>query len=144
MKFPKKIQIAALLMATFFVTGCGSQVNIGYIDSERIMSDSPQIKNVIEESQKKIEEIQKEAAEKLENNPDWTEEEKNTAMIEAQRKIIGLNQGYSIQVKNKFDEAISGIAAEKKLDVVVDSSENQPIILMGGVDVTDDVIQKLQ
>ena len=133
-----------MLAASLFLTGCGTQVNIGYVDGNRIMSDSPQIKTVLEESKQKIAEIEKETAEKLENNPDWTEEEKNTAMIEAQRKIIGLNQGYSIQVKNKFDEAISGIAAEKKLDVVVDSSENQPIILMGGVDVTDDVIQKLQ
>lgn len=144
MKLAKIFGVAVLLVASLFITGCGSQINIGYVDGERILDESPQIKAVIAESEKKIEEIQKEAAETLENNPDWTDEEKANAFVELQRKLMGINQSYSMQVKQKFDEAIAGIAAEKKLDVVVDSSENQKIILLGGIDVTDEVIQKLQ
>ena len=135
---------AALLIVSLFMTGCGSQVNIGYVDGAKIIEEAPQIKAILEESEKKIEEIQNEATAKLDENPDWTDEEKNAAMAELQRKIMGINQAYSTQLKYKFDEAISGIAAEKKLDVVVDSSENQPTVLMGGIDVTDEVIKKLQ
>ena len=144
MKFPNNIKVAVLLAASLFLTGCGTQVNIGYVDGNRIMSDSPQIKTVLEESKQKIAEIEKETAEKLENNPDWTDEEKNKALSDLQRKLSGINQAYATQIKYKFDEAISGIAAEKKLDVVVDSSESQPIVLHGGIDVTDAVIQKLK
>ena len=144
MKLPKKIMTAALLIVSLFMTGCGSQVNIGYVDGAKIIEEAPQIKAILEESEKKIEEIQNEATAKLDENPDWTDEEKNAAMAELQRKIMGINQAYSTQLKYKFDEAISGIAAEKKLDVVVDSSENQPTVLMGGIDVTDEVIKKLQ
>ena len=144
MKLPKKIMTAAFLIVSLFMTGCGSQVNIGYVDGAKIMDEAPQIKAILEESEKKAEEIQKEATDNLDNNHDWTDEEKNKAMAELQRKLMGINQAYSTQLKYKFDEAISGIAAEKKLDVVVDSSENQPIVFMGGIDVTDEVIKKLQ
>lgn len=144
MKLSKKIMTVALLVASLFMTGCGSQVNIGYIDGGKIMSDAPQIKAVIEEGEKKAQEIQQETMTTLESNPEWTEEEKTKALGEMQRKLVGINQAYSTQLKYKFDEAIAGIAQAKKLDVVVDSSENQKIILMGGIDITNEVIQKLQ
>lgn len=136
--------VGAILVASLFMTGCGSQINIGYIDGEKIMSDAPQIKAVIEEGEKKAQEIQQEAMTTLENNPEWTDEEKAKALGELQRKLQGINQAYSTQLKYKFDEAISGIAQAKKLDVVVESSESQKVILMGGIDITNEVIQKLQ
>ena len=52
MNLPKKIKIAALLVASFFVTGCGSNINIGYVDYNKVMSESPQIKTILEEGQK--------------------------------------------------------------------------------------------
>lgn len=143
MNLSKKIKIAALLVASFFVTGCGSQANIGYIDSAKIM-DTPQIKSILEEGQKKATEIQNEAAANLENNPDWTEEERNNALSETQRKLIGISQAYNTQLRYKLDEAIQGILQEKNLDVVVDSSKEQPIVLHGGIDITNEVVQKLQ
>ena len=144
MKLPKKLMTAALLVASLFMTGCGSQINIGYIDGEKILDEAPQIKAVLDEGQKKSEEIQNEAIKTLEDNPDWTEEEKTKALGDLQRKLQGINQAYVTQLKYKFDEAISGIAATKKLDVVIDSSDNQKIVLVGGIDITDEVIKKLQ
>lgn len=143
MNLSKKIKIAALLAASVFVTGCGSQPNIGYLDSIKVM-ETPQIKAVIEEGQKKAEEIQNEVSANLENNPDWSDEEKNKALSEAQRKLMGINQAYATQLKYKLDETLAGIAKEKNLDVVVDSSENQPLIFHGGINITDDVVKKLQ
>ena len=143
MNLSKKIKIAALLVASFFVTGCGSQPNIGYLDSNKVM-ETPQIKAVLEEGQKKAAEIQNEVSANLENNPDWSDEEKNNALTEAQRKLIGINQAYASQLKYKLDETLAGIAKEKNLDVVVDSSESQPLIFHGGINITDDVVKKLQ
>lgn len=143
MKLPKKLVTAALLVVSIFATGCGSQMNIGYVDGGKVM-EAPQIKAVIEEGEKKAEEIQNEAATAIENNPEWTEEEQNNALMDFQRRLFGINQAYSTQLKYKFDEALDAIAKEKQLDVIVDSSESQPIIFMGGVDVTEDVVKKLQ
>ena len=144
MKLTKKIMVAALLAASLFMTGCGSQVNIGYIDSERVMSEAPQIKDVVEEGQKKAEEIQEEAMATLGNNPDWTDEEKTKALSDLQRKLQGMEQAYSTQLKYKFDAVLAVIAQEKKLDVVITSTKDQPLIFVGGIDVTNEVIQKLQ
>lgn len=134
---------AMLAVSSLMITGCG-QVNIGYIDSQKVLSDAPQIKAVIEESKKKLEEVETEAMAEMEKNPNWTDEEKMKAQGDIQRKIIGINQAYATQLKHKLDEALADIAKQKNLDAVVDSSKDNPIMLRGGVDLTDEVIQKLQ
>lgn len=134
---------AMLAVSSLMITGCG-QVNIGYIDGQKVLSDAPQIKAVIEESKKKLEEVETEAMAEMEKNPNWTDEEKMKAQGDIQRKIIGINQAYATQLKHKLDEALADIAKQKNLDAVVDSSKDNPIMLRGGVDLTDEVIQKLQ
>ena len=143
MDLSRKIKTGILIAATLAFTGCGS-VNIGYVDGAKVMSEAPQIKTIMDEGAKKVEEIQQETAAQIENNPDMTDEEISKAQADMQRKLIGINQAYSTQLKHKLDEALAGIAQEKKLDVVVDSSESQPIVLEGGVDVTAELLQKLQ
>ena len=144
MNLSKKISVAALLIASFLVTGCGSDVNIGYVDYNKIMQESPQIKTIVEEGQKKTAELQSEATSTLDENSELSEEDRNKALSDIQRKFMGIQQAYSTQVQHKLDEALSAIAQEKNLDVVVDSSESQPVILQGGIDLTDEVIKKLQ
>ena len=143
MDLSRKIKAGALIAAALAFTGCGT-VNIGYVDGAKVMSEAPQIKNIMDEGAKKIEELQQEAAAEIENNPDWTDEEINKARTDTQRKLIGINQAYATQLQHKLNEALAVIAQEKKLDVVVDSSESQPIVLEGGIDLTAEVIQKLQ
>lgn len=48
------------------------------------------------------------------------------------------------EAREEAQKSLQDIAKEKKLDVVVDSEKEQPTALMGCVDVTDDVIAKLQ
>ena len=43
-----------------------------------------------------------------------------------------------------MDAALGDIAKEKKLDTVVNSNTKDGVIITGGVDVTDEVISKLQ
>ena len=64
--------------------------------------------------------------------------------MDAQRKMAGLNQVYSVQLEQKMNVAIQEIVKDKKLDVVMDSSKKYPTVISGGTDLTDDVIQKLQ
>ena len=143
MNLLKKIKIFALLIAAFCFTGCGSQMNIGYVDSEKVF-EAPQIKAIIEEGQKKADEVQQEVDNQFRDNPDMPEGERNEAMAKMQMKLFGIAQAYETQVKYKYDEVLAAISKEKKLDVVIYSSENQPIISKGGIDITDEVIKKLQ
>ena len=58
-------------------------------------------------------------------------------------QAAGIQQQYATQVKSKIYAAMDGIAQEKKLDAVVNSNGKDGLIT-GGVDVTDEVIAKLQ
>ena len=73
-----------------------------------------------------------------------TPEEAQQVQMDAQRKMAGLNQVYSVQLEQKMDAAVQEIVKDKKLDVVMDSSKKYPTVISGGTDLTDEVIQKLQ
>lgn len=135
--------LAAASMITLLLGGCG-QVKVGYVDEARIAEEAPQIKTTVEEGNKKLEETQMELEQQLQANPEMTMEEAQKLQQEAQRKAMGLNQQYMTQVRQKLNVALGEIAKEKQLDVVVDNEEFQKTILLGGIDVTDEVIQKLQ
>ncbi len=143
MKLSKKILAVLAVSSSLLITGCG-QVKLGYVDGQRIMSESPQIKTILEEGEKKASEVEAEAKAELEKNPNWTEEEKIKAAGDVQRKIMGINQSYATQLKHKFDEVMDEIAKKNNLDAIIDSTKNQPLILKGGIDLTDEVIKKLQ
>ena len=73
-----------------------------------------------------------------------TTEEAQQLQMETQRKMAGLNQMYTTQLEQKLNVAVQDVVKEKKLDIVMDSTKQQPSVLTGGVDITDEVIQKLQ
>lgn len=140
--FSKAIAVV-LLTASIFVAGCGS-VHIGTVDRSRVQEEAPAIKAVVAEANTKLMEAQSEAQAKFEANPKMTQEEAQQLQMETQRKLAGLNQMYSIQLEQKLNVAVQDIVKEKQLDIVMDSSKNYPSVLMGGVDITDEVIGKLQ
>ena len=144
MNYLNKAAAAVLLTSSFFAAGCG-QVHIGTVDSTRVQTEAPQIKAVIDEANAKLMEAQQEAQARFEASPNMTTEEAQQLQMETQRKMAGLNQMYTIQLQQKLDVAVQDIVKEKKLDVVLDSgTKKQPSVLTGGVDITDEVIGKLQ
>ena len=138
-----KAAAACLLIVSTCAAGCG-QVHIGTMDRERVQQEAPQIKAVVTEANEKLMEAQKEAQAKFEASPNMTTEEAQQLQMETQRKMAGLNQMYSIQLEQKLNTAIEDVVKNKKLDVVMDSSDRYPSVLSGGLDITDEVIGKLQ
>ena len=144
MNYLNKAAAAVLLTSSFFAAGCG-QVHIGTVDSTRVQTEAPQIKAVIDEANAKLMEAQQEVQARFEASPNMTTEEAQQLQMETQRKMAGLNQMYTIQLQQKLDVAVQDIVKEKKLDIVLDSgTKKQPSVLTGGVDITDEVIGKLQ
>ena len=143
MNYISKAAAVALLALPVFAAGCG-QVHIGTLDRTRVQEEAPASKAVVAEANEKLMEAQQEAQSKFEANPAMTPEEAQQLQMETQRKMAGLNQMYSIQLEQKMNVAVQDIVKEKKLDVVMDSSKTYPSVLMGGMDITDQVIQKLQ
>ena len=143
MKLRKKTVglLAAAFAATMLMSGCG-QVKIGYIEGSRVMQEAPQVKALVDEGNQKINEAREEAQKSLQDNPDMSQEDAQKTQAQAQQKMASLNQSYQMQLQQKVSAALQDIAKEKKLDVVVE--KEQPTALSGCVDVTDDVIAKLQ
>ena len=55
-----------------------------------------------------------------------------------------LGSSYDQQKLLKVQTAVGEIARTKKLDAVVYNAEEQKLIRLGGVDITDDVLNALQ
>ena len=149
MKFSKKTTVAVLaaMAATLLLSGCG-QAKIGYIDGARVTKEAPQIKAIVDEGNQKLEEAQKEAEDdfkkKTEENPNMSSEDAQKLQSDAQRKLQGLNQSYALQLRQRLDVALGEVSKEKKLDAIVNNSEEQPTAVSGAIDITDEVISKLQ
>ena len=143
----KKKSSAVLVQAVasmLVMSGCG-KAKIGYIDGDRIMKEAPQIQSLVEEGNAKIQQAQEDAEKDLaEKKGTMSDEDYQKAQADARRKVAGLNQSYSVQLKQKLDAALADVAKEKKLDVVVDNQAQQKVVIEGGIDVTDDAINKLQ
>ena len=143
MKYFSNVGAAALLAVCVCMTGCG-KIHVGTVDRDRIQEEAPQLKAVVAEANTKLGEAQQEAQAKFAANPKMSAEESQQLQMETQRKMAGLNQMYSVQLEQKLNVAVQDLVKEKKLDVVVDSSQKHPTVPLGGVDLTDEVIQKLQ
>ena len=146
MKLTKKSRALLVLgvAAMLVMSGCG-KAKIGYIDGDRIMKEAPQIQSLVEEGNAKIQQAQEDAEKDLaEKKGTMSDDDYQKAQADARRKVAGLNQSYSVQLKQKLDAALADVAKEKKLDVVVDNQAQQKVVIEGGIDVTDDAINKLQ
>ena len=147
MKNKKRITAAlmSVLCAAALFAGCG-KVNVGYVDQNRIQNEAPQIKASIEEMQGKMTEVQKEAEQKMQeaSSSGASDEDMQKLQQQMQMKAAGVQQQYAIQIKAKVDAAMDDIVKEKKLDTVVNSNGKDGVVVSGGVDITEDVIQKLQ
>ena len=146
MKLTKKSRALLVLgVAAMLVMSGGGKAKIGYIDGDRIMKEAPQIQSLVEEGNAKIQQAQEDAEKDLaEKKGTMSDEDYQKAQADARRKVAGLNQSYSVQLKQKLDAALADIAKEKKLDAVVDNQAQQKVVIEGGIDVTDDAINKLQ
>ena len=147
MKNKKRIiaAVMSVLCAAALFAGCG-KVNVGYVDQNRIQNEAPQIKASIEEMQGKMTEVQKEAEQKLQeaSSSGASDEDMQKLQQQLQMKAAGVQQQYAIQIKAKVDAAMDDIVKAKKLDTVVNSNGKDGVVVSGGVDITEDVIQKLQ
>ncbi len=147
MKAKKLFLVATVIGALLMTAGCG-KVNIGYVDYTRIQQEAPQVKSSMEEMKTRMTDFQKDAEKQLQEqaaNIKSEEDAQKFQELQQQLKMqaAGIQQQYSTQVKSKIFAAMDGIAKEKKLDAVVNSNGKDGMIT-GGVDVTDEVIAKLQ
>lgn len=137
--------IAASICLAGMFSGCGSpKTQVGYIKPERVMKEAAQITAIMDEGNARLKEGQQKFME-LENNRAQLGEEEYARQGQAlQQELSGINQEYTEKVRTALDGVLAEISKAKKLDVVVASDAQARLIMWGGVDITDEVIGKLQ
>ena len=138
----KKLAAAVILASSLILTGCG-QAQIGSVDIDKVMAEAPRVKTLMTEAEGKIKDTQEKFQQDY-GDKEMTEEEAAKAQMEFQRKLEGINQAYATQIRSRMDVVIEEISREKNIDVVISNSPDDRLIFQGAVDVTDDVIKKMQ
>ena len=142
MNLGKKLAAVALLASSLMIAGCG-EGQIGCVDVEKVMTEAPRVKTLMEEAQGKVTETQQKF-EQDNANKELTDEEAMKVQMDFQRKLEGINKAYAAQIKSRMDVVIEEISREKNIDVVINNSAEQKLIFHGAIDITQDVINKMQ
>ena len=142
MNVAKKLAAVVLVASSLIISGCG-EGQIGSVDVSKVMTEAPRVKKLMEEAQTKVTEEQNKF-EQANAGKELTDEEAFKAQMDFQRKLESINQAYAAQIKSRMDVVIEEISREKNLDVVINNSSEQKILFRGGIDVTQDVINKMQ
>ncbi len=142
----KILLVGMMLMAVLFAGGCAGErkAAIGYFNSDRIDQEAPQIKAIEEEARKKLETLQQEAMDVMMKQGEMTPEEFQAAQQEQMIKLQTASQQYQMQIRQKIDVALDEICKAKKIDAVLQNSSLEKSVILGGVDLTDDLIEKLK
>lgn len=138
----KQIKMALVLVLIFVGTlalaGCSSsQGNIGVLDVNKVMSDSPKIKQFQEQLNTKG----KELSDQLEKDKaGLSAEEFQKRQETAYGDFLKVKQDLESQIDASIKQAVEQVSTEKKLGVVLYKNS----VAQGGTDITDDVISKMQ
>ena len=130
------------MASSLLIAGCGAG-QIASVDVEKIMAEAPRVKKLMEEAQSKVT-AEQQKFEQENSGKELSDEEAFKVQMDFQRKLESINQAYATQIKSRMDVVIEEISREKNIDVVISNSEYQKILFKGGIDITDDVIKKMQ
>lgn len=138
MKQGKKLALLFVLMFTAaLLGGCNTSGNVGVIDVNKVMAESPKVKQFQEQLNAKGKELS-----------DQLEKDKATlSAADFQKKQESLyaefmktKQDMESQIDSSIKQTLEGIAKDKKMGVILYKNG----VAQGGTDITDEVIQKLQ
>ena len=127
---------AMMVCALGLVAGCGSSDKVGVVNTEKIVQESNKAKDLNKEMEAK----QKEITDRLAQvQGTQSEEEFHNTQMNAQQELQIFGQAKSKEFKAYVESNIQSVAKEKELTVVA----NDQAIMTGGIDVTEDVIKKM-
>ena len=137
----KKSQVAFMLVLVLTVTlllaGCGSNQAVGVLDVNRVMSESPKVKQFQEQLNTKG----KELSDTLEKDKAaLSQEEFQKKQEAAYGDFVKIKQDLEQQIDGSIKQALEQVSKEKKMGVVLYKNS----VAQGGTDITDDVIKRMQ
>ncbi len=147
----KKFKLAALLITAGLFITLGNQANaagVGYIDYQKVQDNFPFAQQAVKDIDAKALEMQQYMVDKEKQYKSLDTPLKKQNFEEQTAREFKLKQDAYMKLKaqkeeqvyNKIQAATKQVLVEQKLDAIVDYR----VIFVGGVDISDLVIQKLK
>ena len=133
------VLLLVMMFAAVLLTGCAAEKpsTIGIVDMQKVMAENPKIKQMQDQLNTKA----KELTENLEKEratlkPEEFQQKEQAAYAE----FMKMKQEFEAQIETQTKKVLEEVAKEKKLGAVIYKNG----MAWGGVDVTEDVLKKLQ
>jgi len=132
----KKIAVLLMLASSLFAFGCGRNAQFGTVDMQRVEAEAPVVKTVKDEATKELQKLQDELKQETEGK---SKEEGDKILEEKMAKRNVIQSEAQNKLKSALEGALQQVAKEKNLSAII----YKDVVPQGGVDVTDDVIAKM-
>ena len=129
--------VAAMLALTGMLAGCGGKYIVGVVDMSRVQKEAPlvqQYKQKTEDKQKSIEKELQDAQQSM------SAEDFQKKQQQAQQELNIFGASMQRQFMSDIQSKLGDIAKDKNVGIIV----VKEAVPSGGIDVTDDLIAKLQ
>ena len=131
--------LLTVVFAAVLLTGCAAEKpsTIGIVDMQKVMTENPKIKQMQEQLNAKAKELT-EGLEKVRATlkPEEFQQKEQAAYAE----FMKMKQEFEAQIETQTKKVLEEVAKEKKLGAVIYKNG----MAWGGVDVTEEVLKKLQ
>lgn len=129
--------VVCMILAIGALSGCGSEDKVGYVDMARVQKEAP----MVQQYQKKMEDKDKALNDELQKDKQSMSAEdfqKKQQQAQQERQIYAasMQQQFLSEIQTK----LADISKDKNVGIVV----YKEVVPSGGIDVTDDLIAKLQ
>lgn len=133
----KTLLVAAMTAAVVLLGGCSSTPSVGVLDVNKVMTESPKVKQFQEQLTQKGKELSEQLEkEKASLSPEEFQKKQETVYGD----FAKTKQDMEGQIDTSMKQALEQVAKDKKMGVILYKNT----VAQGGTDVTDDVIKKMQ
>lgn len=142
MKLNKKLLVVGsiFLLAISLMVGCTAGGDkMGIVDMDKVVKESPKAQEYQNQLDQIGAEIQNEYK-AIEEDKDLSEEEKKTRQEEVLQEFVTTKQDLEDKLNSGIEAAVKEIASEKNLEIIFYKHS----VRYGGVDITQEVIEKLK
>lgn len=129
--------VAAMLALTGMLAGCGGKDNVGVVDMSRVQKEAPLVQQYKQKTEDKQKSIEKELQDAQQN---MSAEDFQKKQQQAQQELNIFGASMQRQFMSDIQSKLGDIAKDKNVGIIV----VKEVVPSGGIDVTDDLIAKLQ
>ena len=133
------VLLLVMMFAAVLLSGCAAEKpsTIGIVDMQKVMAENPKIKQMQDQLNTKAKELTENLEkERATPKPEEFQQKEQVAYAE----FMKMKQEFEAQIETQTKKVLEEVAKEKKLGAVIYKNG----MAWGGVDVTEDVLKKLQ